>query len=75
MKLSPIIDSIAGQFAGRVKVGKVNVHENMEVAGQFRIFNIPRVYVFKGGPQPVVQLTGFQSEATLVKTLNDVLGK
>ncbi len=75
MKLSPIIDSIAGQFAGRVKVGKVNVHDNMEIAGQFRIFNIPRVYVFKGGSQPVVQLTGFQSEPTLVKTLNEVLGK
>jgi thioredoxin 1 len=73
MKLSPIVDSIAGQFAGRVKVGKLNVHENMETAGQFRIFSIPRVYVFKGGTQPVIQLTGLQSEANLVKTLNEVL--
>jgi thioredoxin 1 len=75
MKLSPIIDSLAGQFAGRVKVGKLNVHENMETANQYRIFNIPRVYIFKGSDQPAQQFVGFQPEATLVKALNDVLAR
>ena len=75
MKLSPIIDSIAGQFAGRVKVGKLNVHENFETASQFRVSSIPRVYIFKGGSEPVQQFTGFQAEAALVKALNEVLAK
>lgn len=73
MKLSPVIDSLAGQFAGRVKVGKLNVRENFDTASQFRIMSIPRVYIFKGGNQPVQQFVGFQNEASLTKALNDVL--
>lgn len=56
-----------------MKVGKLNVHENFETANQFRIFNIPRVYIFKGSDQPVQQFVGFQSEATLAKALTEVL--
>ncbi len=72
-RLSPIIDSIAGQFAGRVKVGKVNVAENFELANEFDISSIPRVFLFKGGRKPVRQLAGMVPEGQLVKLLNDVL--
>ncbi len=73
MKLSPTIDSLALQFAGRGKVGKLNIHENLETANQHRIFNNPRVYIFKGGDQPVQQFVGRQSLETLVQALNEVL--
>ncbi len=73
MRLSPIIDSVAGQFAGRVKVGKVNVHENFELAAQYRISSIPRVYVFKGG-QTVEQAVGALPENQLVGMINRALG-
>jgi thioredoxin 1 len=72
-KLSPVIDSIAGQFAGRVKVGKVNVHEHFDLASQYGISSIPRVLFFRGGDQPIRQLVGFVPEKDLVKVLNEVL--
>ncbi len=56
-----------------MKVGKVNVQENFDLANQYGIMTIPRVYVFRGGDQPVHQLVGLKSEAELVKLLEGVL--
>ena len=47
--LSPVITEIAEDQKGRIKVGKVNVDEEMELAQQFRIMSIPSVLVFKNG--------------------------
>ena len=52
-QLSPVIDRLADQFAGKVKVGKVNVDENGELAMKYDVATIPRVMMFKGGEQPV----------------------
>src|SRR5262245_17094758 len=72
-KLSPVIDSIAGQFAGRVKVGKVNVAENFDLAAEYNVNSIPRVLIFRGGKKPLQQAVGFKSEAELTGLLNNVL--
>jgi thioredoxin 1 len=75
-QLSPIIDRIADQFAGKVKVGKVNVDENGELAAQFGVMNIPRVLIFKGSADsPAKQLVGltYNTENDLVNMLNEVL--
>jgi thioredoxin 1 len=74
VKLSPVIDSIAGQFAGRVKVGKVNVHENFELANEYNIQSIPRILLFKGGKKPLRQMAGLVSEAELSRVLKEVMG-
>jgi thioredoxin 1 len=71
--LTPTIDKLAEQFAGRVKVGKLNTDENQDIAVQYRITSIPQVLVFKGGDQPKERLVGLQLESTLVKMLNRVL--
>ena len=47
--LSPIIDEIAVEYEGRVKVGKVNVDDEPALANMFGIESIPTVMVFKGG--------------------------
>jgi thioredoxin 1 len=47
--MSPTIDAIADDYAGRVKVGKVNVDENGGTAGRFNIRGIPTLLLFKGG--------------------------
>lgn len=47
--LSPVIEEIAKEYAGRAKVGKVNVDEEPELAAMFRVENIPTVVVMKGG--------------------------
>jgi thioredoxin 1 len=72
-QLTPIVDRIAGQFAGKVKVGKVNVDENYDLATQYGISTIPRLMIFKGSDQPVQTLVGLTSEAELTKMLNAVL--
>ena len=74
MKLSPVMDSLAGQFAGRVKVGKVDVSENFDLAGEYNIYSVPRVMIFKGGKRPVQEFKGFVAAAELAKAVNAALG-
>jgi thioredoxin 1 len=57
-----------------VKVGKVNVHENFELANEYDIQSIPRLMLFRGGKKPIRQKAGFVSEAELAKLLNESLG-
>lgn len=47
--IAPTLAEIAGEYAGKIKVGKVNVDEQMELAVQFGITAIPTLIVFKGG--------------------------
>src|SRR5262249_10922284 len=47
--LSPTIDALADQMAGKVKVGKVNTDENQEVASRYGVTSIPTVMVFRNG--------------------------
>ena len=47
--LAPVISEIAEKYAGTVKVGKVNVDEEPELAMQFRVDSIPTVMLFKEG--------------------------
>ncbi|HEX4589263.1 MAG TPA: thioredoxin [Gemmataceae bacterium] len=72
-QLSPTIDKIADQFAGKVKVGKVNVDENSDLAIKYDVTTIPRVLMFKGSDKPVHQIVGLTPEAELVKLLNGAL--
>jgi thioredoxin 1 len=72
--LGPTIDKIATQFAGKVKVGKLNVDDAQDVATKFGVTSIPRVFLFKGGPQPVKTFVGLTSENELVKLINGALG-
>ena len=72
--LSPTIDKIADQFAGRVKVGKLNTDDNQDIGVKYAISAIPQLLFFHGGEQPKQRLVGVQSEANLVKELNRLLG-
>ncbi|OWK40468.1 thioredoxin [Fimbriiglobus ruber] len=72
-QLSPVIDRLADQFAGKVKVGKVNVDENSDLAIKYDVATIPRVLMFKGGDQPVFQHVGTISDAELSQVINQHL--
>jgi thioredoxin 1 len=72
-QLTPIIDRLAAQFVGKVKVGKLNVDDAQDIAAKYGINAIPRVYIFKGGDQPKKTIVGLTSEANLVKEINSVL--
>ncbi|MGL4421418.1 MAG: thioredoxin [Gemmataceae bacterium] len=69
-QLSPVIDRIADQFAGKVKVGKINVDENMELATKYDVATIPRIMIFKGSDQPVFLHVGTISDVELAKVIN-----
>ena len=65
--LSPIIDEIGEETAG-IKVGKVNVDEQRELAAQFGVMSIPTVIVFKDG-KPVTSSVGVRPKAELERLL------
>ena len=65
--LSPIIDEIAGERSD-IKVGKVNVDEQTELAQQFGVMSIPTVIVFKDG-KPVTSSVGVRPKAELERLL------
>ncbi|WP_307252221.1 thioredoxin [Moryella indoligenes] len=62
--LSPVISELAEEYEGRVKVGKVNVDEQQELAMQYRVASIPTVILFKDG-QPVQTSVGARPKAQL----------
>ena len=47
--LAPVIEEIAKEYEGKIKVGKVNVDEQPALAGKYGISSIPTVILFKGG--------------------------
>ena len=47
--MSPVIDKMAEEYAGRIKVGKVNVDENSDLAVKYGIMSIPNMVFFKTG--------------------------
>src|SRR5215813_4890769 len=68
--LGPTIDKLATQFAGRVKIGKLNVEESQETAARYGITSIPRILIFKGGETPVESILGQKKEEELAKVIN-----
>lgn len=47
--VSPVIDQIADEYEGKIKIAKVNVDENPELAGKYDIMSIPSVFLFSNG--------------------------
>ena len=66
--LSPIIKEIADEVQG-VKIGKVNVDEEPDLAMKYKIMSIPTVMVFKNG-EVVNKAIGMQTKAALLQLLN-----
>lgn len=68
IQLGPVIDEIADAKVGSAKVAKVNVDENFQTAGQYRINSIPALLFFKGG-QVRDQLVGRVPKADILAKL------
>lgn len=71
--LAPTIDKLAEQYAGKVKVGKLNTDDNQDLAVRYGISGIPQVLIFRGGDQPRERMVGLQREQDLVKVIDRVL--
>lgn len=71
--VGPIIEEVAEEYEGKVKVGKVNVDENQQVASQFGIMSIPTMLVFKDG-EVVDQMVGALPKQEITGKLDAAVG-
>jgi len=66
--VAPVVDQIATEFSDKVKVVKLNVDENADIANTYGIRSIPTLVVFKGGQQ-IDKVIGAVPKATIASTL------
>ena len=69
--MGPIMEELSAEMGDKIKIGKLNVDENGEVAQKYGIMSIPSLKVFKGG-KVVKEFTGVQSKETLKEELNKI---
>lgn len=69
--IGPVLDEIAVELAGKVKIAKVNVDENPELAGQFGVRSIPTLAIFKGGAVKDVKV-GTAPKAALASWISSI---
>ncbi len=70
--MGPVIDALAGEYEGKVKVMKLNVDENPQTPAQYGVRGIPTMIVFKGGVE-VQRLVGAQPKGNVDDALKGVL--
>ena len=68
MMLGPVLEEIAEEYEGEIKVGKVNVDEQPELSMQFKVVSIPMVVLVENG-QVVKKTVGFMPKDALLKEL------
>ncbi len=68
-RLAPTVDALAADYAGKVKVGKLNVDDNPDTPVKFQIRGIPTLLLFKGG-QVVEAIVGLSPKDELKKTID-----
>lgn len=70
--VGPIIEELATEYAGKLKVGKLDVDTNGNTAQSYGVMSIPSVMLFKDG-KPVKTLVGAQSKDNYKREINSVL--
>jgi thioredoxin 1 len=70
--LAPTIDQLAEDYSGRLKVGKVNVDDAQDLAAQYRVTNIPAVYIFNKG-QVAERIVGAERKPVFQAAIDRVL--
>ena len=71
---SPILKEVASEFGERIRVIKIDVDQNPNVAGRYSIQSVPTLIVFKGG-QIVWRQSGVVSKNQLVSLVEDIIRK
>src|SRR3989344_6502254 len=70
--VSPTIDELGKEYEGKVTIGKMNVDENPQTAGQYGVMSIPSIVFFKNGV-PVKTMVGAQSKENYKQEIEQVL--
>jgi len=67
--IAPLLDELATEYNGKVKIAKVNIDDHQNLAAQFRVTAIPTLLIFKNG-QVVEQMVGAKSKRDLKASLD-----
>jgi len=70
--IAPILEEIAQEHAGKLKVAKLNVDDNPDVARRFEVMSIPTLILFQDG-QPTKRMVGAKGKGQLLQELADVI--
>lgn len=70
--IAPVVEELAGEYEGKVVIGKCNVDENEDVPVKYSIRNIPTLLFFKNG-ELVDRMVGAASKADIAKKLDSLL--
>jgi thioredoxin 2 len=71
--MAPVLEELATEMAGRVRVAKLNVDENPATATRFQVRSIPTLLVLKGGKE-MERIVGVQPKTEIVRRLQRVMG-
>ena len=74
LMLAPVIEQLAGELAGRVRVAKLNIDENPATASRFGVRSIPTLIVFKDGRE-VDRIVGAHPKAEILRRVSAVVGR
>jgi thioredoxin 2 len=71
--VAPVVEELAAEMAGRVRVAKLNVDENPATATRFQVRSIPTLLVLKGGRE-MERIVGVQPKSEIVQRLQRAVG-
>jgi len=72
--VAPIIEELAGEYAGKLKVMKLNTDENPEIAVRYQVLSIPTILFFKNG-QPVEKVVGARPKRQFKEVIESLLAQ
>jgi thioredoxin 1 len=70
--VAPILQEIAAEQEGKLRIGKLNIDENLETARRFEVMSIPTLILFRDG-EPVLRIIGAKGKGQLLQELQSVL--
>ena len=71
--IAPVVEELAGTYQGKIKMSKLNVDDYPQLAGQFRIMNIPTLLLFKEGKE-ADRIVGVVPKEELIRRIEHVIG-
>ena len=71
-KMGPLLDEIASEFEGRLKVVKINTDENLKTAKEYQISGLPSLLLFKNGEAKVI-MVGLMPKSSIISNIEKLL--
>ncbi len=70
--IAPVLDEIASEQQGKLRIGKINIDENLDLARRFEVMSIPTLILFKEG-EPRMRIVGAKGKGQLLQELHQFL--